>query len=116
MAREIKQGLWLESSGGIVTIGVTEDLVALGKLSSIETLGVGSKIEAGGPLALFGFPKGREVEVDSPISGRILEVQDVSAVTKDPKENWFLKVDASDSDDEEEDEVDDDADDDDDDE
>lgn len=110
MGRETKNGLWLETAGRMVTIGVTAESIAAGKLTSVETIGQGAKVGKGEALVLLTLGK-KEIELDSPVKGRIKEVRkglekDAAAVAKDPANTWILKIelDASEADDDEDDE------------
>ena len=112
MGRATKNGLWIDTSGSTAAIGITADVLSNGKLTKVETLNKGSKVGRGEALVLLTFGKKKEIELESPVKGRVAEIRPelaravtaVDAIAGDPEQSWILKVtlDASERDEEEE--------------
>ena len=96
MAREVKGGLWIERTGDSMAIGFTKEAIGGSTIKSVEALPVGSVVQPGGPLLLITIGK-KEVEYDSPVSGKIVEVRPGlmkagGGIGADPDALWVLKV------------------------
>jgi glycine cleavage system H lipoate-binding protein len=113
--------MWIESRGGTAEVGVTSEWLAGRKLAKIETVGKGSRLTKGGPFLLLTVDKKKEVELDSPFKGKLVEVRPelvkavtaVTAIAADPDRTWIVRVELAEGAvaDEEEDEDDEDLDD-----
>lgn len=93
-----QDGCWVEATGNIATIGVTDFLQTLnGDVASVSLFGIGIKLKQGGPLGDLETMK-VTFELTSPASGEILEkniLLDNSSelVNLDPYgQGWLLKV------------------------
>lgn len=89
---------WLRMDNGIATVGITDYGLPNGaSISGIELPQRGSKIEKGSTLATIASSKG-PVEVSSPVSGKIIEVN--GALTTQPGlcitypygKGWIAKI------------------------
>ena len=100
MARTTVDGMWIESRGGTAEVGVTSEWLAGRKLAKIETVGKGSRLAKGGPFLLLTVDKKKEVELDSPLKGKVVEVRPelakavtaVTAIAADPDRTWIVRV------------------------
>ncbi len=121
MGRTIRDGLWIETDGSKAEIGVTAELLKGGKLTKIETVGKNAKLAPGGAFLLLTLGKKKEVEIASPVRGKLREVRPelakavtaVATVLEDPEHTWIVRVDldaaaAEDEDEDDEDGLDDD--------
>lgn len=112
MGRTTRDGLWIETQGSTAEIGLTAESLGGGKLTKIETVGKGARLAPGGAFVLLTIGKKKEVEIGSPVRGRIRELRPelakavtaVQAVLADPEHTWIVKVDLDASAAEEEDE------------
>jgi glycine cleavage system H lipoate-binding protein len=100
VARTTVDGMWIESRGGTAEIGVTSEWLAGRKLAKIETVGKGARLTKGGAFLLLTVDKKKEVDLDAPLKGKLIEVRPelakavtaVSAIAADPDRTWIVRV------------------------
>jgi glycine cleavage system H lipoate-binding protein len=96
-------GMWIETRGRIAEVGLTASALAGKPLTKIETVGKGARVKKGGAFLLLTLGKGKgakEVELDAPITGRIVELEPalakavtgVGAIAAAPESTWVVRV------------------------
>ena len=93
-----KDGCWVEKTGNIATVGVTDFFQTLnGDVASVSLFAVGIKIKQGDPLGDIETMK-VSFELTSPVSGEIIELNknldsSPELINLDPyNKGWLLRV------------------------
>jgi glycine cleavage system H lipoate-binding protein len=92
--------LWTRAHGRRTKIGFTKSFLASHRVSFVELVEVGQPIEEHAPFGLAQFHAGREAELESPVAGTVVAVNDAVNVTEDPAaladdpegEGWLVVV------------------------
>ena len=96
-------GMWIETRGKIAEVGVTAAALAGKPLTKIETVGKGARVKKGGAFLLLTLGKGKgakEIELDAPLAGKIVEVEPalakavtaVAAIAAAPESTWVVRL------------------------
>jgi glycine cleavage system H protein len=96
--RYLKQHQWIDVSGDIGTIGITDYAQSqLNEIVSVDLPNPGATLEAGQPLGSVESVKTVN-EIDAPVSGEVLEVNRTlknapEKINADPQgQGWLIKV------------------------
>lgn len=116
-------GMWIETRGKVAEIGLTAAAIAGKPLTKIETVGKGARVKKGGAFLLLTLGKGKgakEIELDAPLAGRIVELEPalakavtgVAAIAAAPETTWVVRLEVAGAVEVDEDDTEDDGDDD----
>jgi glycine cleavage system H lipoate-binding protein len=91
--------LWTRREGSRVRIGLKRAFVATEPVAFVEIAPVGTVLQRGAALALVERAHGRELELESPVAGRLVEVNrqvhaagDASLLNAEPEGAGWLAL------------------------
>jgi glycine cleavage system H lipoate-binding protein len=76
--------IWTRRKGKRTTVGLRRAFVTDNPVTFIELLGVGTRVNPHGAIGLAQFAKGREAEIESPVAGKIVEVNEAVNCREQP--------------------------------